>query len=721
MKKVYIIFIFLALIQTTFAKIVNEKTVLTSNKVNRENKDIIKAVGDVEIKKGDRILNANEVEYNQTTKTIKANSAVKVYDEKEEILFYSKQAEMTDDFLNANFYDSLLIFKNGSNIESKHIERAGENQLILDNGTYALCPTNLYNIKLDYDEVIKNFEEEKTPLFSLKSSRTEINLLNQKTLKLKGTSIWFWKIPIFYIPYLKLSEVDISGFEMPGVENTTHYGYGVYVPYKIVGNNYKLKLTPKVYQKGNYLLNTKLNVASTDKFNFNFKGDITNDNGKSKNLTNAYGETELEEGNYKQWRGFASLDGVYNFNKLWDFTTNASIVNDRYYLRDYYQSSLSYIESNFSFSRVDLSKNTDFNYFQFSNLFFQELLEDDTSYNSPRYAPVTKLNLQDTISKDDTNNLYYKAYFNTTSLFRNKGVEYNRFSVTPSLNDNFNTKFGNINTNFELKGDLYALNQVGTYPKQYYGSESRVLPQLNIEYRKNFSLSNFSIQPIVKYSGNPHSDSFEDKIPNEDSVPQAISFENIFSNNRFIGYDRQEYGNRITYGFNGTLVNNIGFGLAQGYRDNIDKKQNTLIGFEKNVSDYVGFLSYIINNNFDIYYRFMADKDNYIFKKNEVNLNFNMNDFGVYLIYLEMDKNALYITDQEQLNTGVYFKFLRRWKASVSGTVDLKNDNRLIENKAALRYSGDCTFWEIDYRTVNPLTQTTQNTTIDFTFGIKFM
>jgi len=720
LRKIYILIVFLTLVQTAFAKKVDEKTVLTSDKVNRDNKNIIKAIGDVEIKKGNRILNANEVEYNQTTKKIKANSAVKVYDKKAEALFYSKQAEMSDDFLNADFFDSLLIFNNGANIKSEHLQRANENQLTLENGTFAVCPTNLYNIKLNYDEIMKDFNNQKTPLFSLRSSRTDINLLNKKTLKLKSTSVWFWKIPIFYMPYLKISEVDIDGFEMPGVENTTHYGYGVYVPYKIVGKNYKLRLTPKVYQKGNYLLNTKFDIASGDKFAFNFKGDITNDNGKSKNITNAYGQSELEEGNYKQWRGFASLNGIYNFNSLWDLKVGAAIANDRYYLRDYHQENSSYIKSDFSFSRVDLKDNTDYNYFQFSNIFFQELLEDDSSYNAPRYAPITKLNLQDTISKNDVNNLYYRAYLNTTSLFRSKGVEYNRFSATPSLNDNFNSKFGNINTSFEVKGDLYAMNEVGNYPKKYHGSESRALPQINVDWRKNFASSMFSIQPIAKYSGSPHSSNFEDKIPNEDSVPQAISFENIFSNNRFIGYDRQEYGNRLTYGFEGTLLNDIGFGLAQGYRDDIEKDENTLIGFEKNVSDYVGYLSYIINNNFDIYYRFMSDRETYIFKKNEINLNFNMNDFGAYLIYLEMDKNALYTDDQEQLNSGVYFKFLRRWKISLSGTVDLNHDNRLLENKAALRYDGGCTFWEIDYRTINPMTETERNTTIDFTFGIKF-
>ena len=81
------------------------------------------------------------------------------------------------------------------------------------------------------------------------------------------------------------------------------------------------------------------------------------------------------------------------------------------------------------------------------------------------------------------------------------------------------------------------------------------MPQLNFEWKKTFATNIFTIQPILKYSGSPKSSDFEDKVPNEDSVPQSLSFENIFSNNRFVGYDRQEYGNRITYGFEGEIFN----------------------------------------------------------------------------------------------------------------------------------------------------------------------
>lgn len=700
----------------------SEKTILKSDKINKLDKDTIKAIGDVEIKKGNRILNAEEVEYNQTTKTIKANSEVKIYDEKADALFYSQNAKMSDDFLNADFYNAFLIFENGTSIETRHISRFSEDNFDLEKGRYNLCPTKLYDIKLNYDEMIKKYEAEKTSLFSVRSYESNLNL-SKKMFKLKHATIWVWKIPIFYLPYLKLNldyDVDFHGFETPGFENTKHYGYGIYMPYKLKTKNINLRLSPKIYQKGNYLLNTKFNFFSKDKFNFTFKNDITNDNNKSIRLTNAYGVSEIDEGNYKQWRGYATLNGFYNFNDLWDFTSNSGISSDRYYLRDYYQDNLSYIESNFSVSRVNLKQTDDFNYFQFSNLFYQNLLEKWGGYNIPRYAPVVKLNLQDSIYKNDIYNLYYKVYFNSTELFRTKGIEYNRFSMTPSINNNFKTDFGNINIDLELISDFYALNEIHTPNKQYKGNKNKVLPQINFEWKKTFATNIFTIQPILKYSGSPKSSDFEDKVPNEDSVPQSLSFENIFSNNRFVGYDRQEYGNRITYGFEGEIFNAFGYGLAQGYRDDIDKKDTQLIGFEKNVSDYVGYLSYIFNDNLDIYYRFLTDKDDYTFKENKINLNVYLKNIDLFLIYTEIKKNELYAENQQQINSGITINFLYNWKLYLSGVLDLKNDNRFLESQVALRYSGNCTFWQLTYKSTNPLTETNRNRSIDFSFGIKF-
>lgn len=717
-----------------FAEQSVETTVIKSNIINKKDDNIIRAIGNVEIKRGSNILNANEVEYNQSTKTIISNSNVKLYNEDNENIFFSEKALINDDLSNADFYNGIMLFKNGSSISSPHMNRFNEEIITMNKANYNVCPTDLYDKDITYEKIMQKLADQKTPLFSMKSYKATANTEN-KTIKLVGTSFWVWKIPLFFIPYFDTPysvEKKVNGFSMPNLEKTSHYGYGINIPYKITTERQKIKITPKIYTKGNYLANVEYSIFQNPIYNndkknkwfFNFHSDITNDNGQSKKLTNAYGITEEEEeGDYKKWRGYISSNGFYNINNLWKFNYDVKVISDRYYLRDYYNDNSEYIQSFLNFTRTNLANLYDFNYFQFINLFYQDLLEP-IDVNNPRYAPISNLNIQNYIYKKNNSKLLYRIQTNTTNLFRRKGIEYNRFSIMPSFIYMINSKFGIINADLKFRGDIYLLNAVNIDQKIYKNEESRIFPQFNIEWKKSFIFENFLIQPIIKYSGSPNSHNFENKIPNEDSKTNALSFENIFSDNRFFGYDRQEFGNRITCGFESILFDNLNFGIAQGYRDNSKDNNldgNNLIGFIDHVSDYVGYASYIFNNKINIYYRFLINKDNFKIKREELTTNLNFKYLNLYLSYTNLKPSLFNIEKQKQINSGILITLFDKWKLNFSGIIDLKNNNRLLESEIGLLYDGGCTKWEIVYNNSNPLTETERNTSINFNFIIKFL
>ena len=110
----------------------------------------------------------------------------------------------------------------------------------------------------------------------------------------------------------------------------------------------------------------------------------------------------------------------------------------------------------------------------------------------------------------------------------------------------------------------------------------------------------------------------------------------------------------------------------------------------------------------------------YEFKENKINLNVYLKNIDLFLIYTEIKKNELYTENQQQINSGITIDFLYNWKLYLSGVLDLKNNNRFLESQVALRYSGNCTFWQLTYKSTNPLTETNRNKSIDFSFGIKF-
>ena len=719
----FILFLLL-LINIIYAKDKEETTVIKSNKLNKKEKDVIVAIGNVEIQRGDHVLNAEEVEYNQTTKKIKSNSNVKVYNIKDDSMFFSKTAIIDDDLINANFYDGLMIFKDGSSILSPHMSRENKSIINMNNTEYRVCPTNIYNEKLTYEEAIKELEEQKTPLFSLKSYKATANT-DDKTLKLIGTSFWFWKIPFFFVPYLNTSydyTSDVNGFGTPKLESNSHYGYGISIPYRIRTQNQMFRITPKVYTDGNFLTNIKYNINSNkDKWGFDFEGDIANDNGQSKDLTNAYGITEFEEGDYKKWRGFFASNGFLNINNMWKINYDGKIASDRYYLRDYYNDNSEYIQSYINLTRVNLDELYDFNTFEFTNLFYQDLLEDN-NINNPRYAPVSNLNIQDYIFKNDNSNLIYKVQTNTTNLFRVHGLQYNRFTLMPSINYMINNNIlGTINSNLQLIGDSYFFNNLKyiSNAENYSKNENILTPQFNFEWRKSFIFGDVLIQPIVKYSASPNTNVFENKIINEDVGYNILSFDNMFLDNRYYGYDRREVGNRISYGFEG-IFNNFTFGLAQGYKDNMNGSEY-LIGFNDNFSDYVGYASYIFNNNLDIYYKFLLDKENLDLKAEELTTNLNFKYINLYLTYTNIRSTIYELEAQKQISSGILLSLYNNWKIELGGIIDLEANNRLLESNMGLIYDGGCTRWEIVYSNSNPLTETDKSTSINFNFVIKFL
>ncbi len=59
------------------------------------------------------------------------------------------------------------------------------------------------------------------------------------------------------------------------------------------------------------------------------------------------------------------------------------------------------------------------------------------------------------------------------------------------------------------------------------------------------------------------------KIVNEDTNNIELTQNNLFLEDRFVGFDRNESGQRLNYGVNSKLFNkfgDFGFGIGQGYR-----------------------------------------------------------------------------------------------------------------------------------------------------------
>lgn len=697
----------------------SETTTLKAKKVeNIDDGNVIIAIDNVEAVRGGITLKANKIVYDKAAQEIKTESEVVIKDTEKKNLFLSERAKVSDDLKKATFYNGGIVFENGSHMLSPYIQRFEDKNFQLFDVKYFSCPSDAFNMDMTYNEIMNTIDSKKSHLFSVTSHEINSDIAQEK-IELRGSVVWLWKIPVFYLPYIKskyIFDKDANGFRFPGIEKSSYYGYGVYLPYYYKTTTQSIRLAPKIYQRGNYLLNAKYsNFRDIENELFHFEGDITNDNNQSKNLSNAYGLTEENEG-YKQWRGYGKIDGYKNFSDVWHFDYLGYIASDRYYLRDYTRENPNYFESNFSLSAVNNENPKSFNYMIFDNLFYQDLLEKSV-YKNARYAPTLNIKNQNIIYKSKSNNLFYDIKGNATGLYRANGLNYNRATIKPSINNTYNNRYlGTINANLNLKGEVYLLNNT----LDDDGDFSRVVPEFDLEYRKTLSLGRFYIQPIVKYTVSPNSKSFEENIPNEDSRFSELSFINIFSTNRFNGHDRTEYGNRISYGFE-SGYENISFGIAQGHRDVKYDSDQEIIGFEENLSDYVGYASYNISNNLDLYYRFRLNRNDFSAEFNEIDLNFNYKNLAFYGGYIYMKPNFLYYEKQNQVNFGGNIWLYNRWNFNFGAILDVQNGGRFLEKRIGLDYDGGCTMWSISYSDYKPLTKTERSTSWNFSFQLKFL
>jgi len=729
-KKYFLPFILLTLgFGIAFAQIKETSTIKADELETNPKDNSISALGNVELVKGQKVFNAEKVTYHPKEKIIEAEGNVKVNDALGNH-FFAEKAKLTDDATQGDFYDAGIIFENGSSIDSSHIIRESKDIFLLNKPRYFLCPTDL-TFNSSYEEILKQTLKKKRPLFSIKSSTLKVDQ-KENELTFKHAIIKVWGVPIFYLPYLKTAhpfKEKQTGFEAPEVKYNTYYRYGLFLPYYIrISDSKNLRLKPGYYQKNNKLMEASYNQKLIRDGYLRFNGAIIDDMGASKKIENTRQVTELEEGEYQDTRGYGEIVASYRINDLWSTYGFGKMVSDDYILRDYYQNYDEYIQSHIDVDRIN---ENDYNLLKLQTLFFQEIREEiiPVREQTPQYVPIVDSHLEKNGITKRNLKLTYNLDSNYTSIHRSSGLQYNRLTLIPSV-ENKIIKNGNIfKTKLSLRGDGYFLDENYKTPDSntYDKGEFRSMFGAEVEWRlpliTKIKSSKLIVEPIVKYMFDSDQGNFEDSIPNEDSQSAEISYENMFSHNRYGGYDRTEYGNRISYGINNEFYHEkygtFNLFLAQGYRDENDDTTYQIRGFEEDFSDIVGKMVYKTKSIFDVYYRFRLDRTTFTGKSNEITTDFKFPHFRVYSTYAMLKAERARAERQEQMTYGGNVYLFNKWTLGASATTDFVNKNKTIQKTADISYNGKCTLFTFNFVENSPRDLTKFERSFKVNFVIK--
>lgn len=640
-----------------------------------DNAQTVIAKGHVEIFRDEYTLKADKITYNKDTKKAYALGNVVMLSPNGDII-KSDNIEVDNVLKEAITELATARFDNDSKFTAKKVHYYYPNITIFKNVSYTPCALC----------------EGKAPEWQIKSSK--VSYEKEKNVSYLHSTFEIYGVPVFYLPYFVTSAPDApprSGFLFPTSQKyKSIYGYGITVPYYYrIADDKDLLYSP--------IITTKQGILHQAQFRHLIKNGSYKIGGNYIHTKDSSG-VKIPNGRYH-----AEGEMDYRFNDKWFMNAKLDRVSDKAYLHNYWGQNLNNLTSNASFSYVN-----NHDYGSIETYSFQGLRSQDSHKTDPDILPLMN---------------YHKEYFapggkytietNVVNVARSHAVNSRRISTKLGWDKTYYYNYQELSLlrsfkmdvyNFKDKSDADANSSVQNTKNQVI----RAVPELEVIWKyplvSKAAKNSFYLEPIVDLIMSPN-DPKNDEIINEDSQAVEITDANLFSSNRYSGFDRVESGTRVSYGAfaSGILGNSMEYNtlLGQSY---IFKK-NDDYGIEsgmrdKNFSDYVGRAGFKPTKFLELYYRGRLDSRTYDFRRNEVGTNFDMDVTHDVIDSVHLNMNYInydYISTirdrvYQSIGFGGRINFYDKWSLNGEARRNTsKAGSFMVGAKVGVGYKSDCT------------------------------
>ena len=349
--------------------------------VYNNDKNTVAASGDVELYYQGRTLQADRVLYDRGSGRVFAEGNVRLTEANGAVVTGSR-FELTDDFKNG-FLDSLQVTQQTTDrgrpvttrFSAPRAERTEGETTVFERGTYTAC------------EPCKSHPE-RPPLWQVKAARI-IHNNEEHTIYYENATLEFAGIPIAYMPYFWSPDPTVkrkTGFLAPHYIVSSSLGTGVALPfYWAIAPNYDLTLTPTYYTQQGLLGQAEWrHRLLTGSYNIRAAGIFQQD-------PNAFLPSPLGARN-RDFRGSLESAGLFYLNDRWRWGWDVAFLTDKWFLQNYkvHSESLSTTYNAFreSISTVFLQGQGDRSWFDVRGYYFQGLSTFDWQKQLPVVHPV---------------------------------------------------------------------------------------------------------------------------------------------------------------------------------------------------------------------------------------------------------------------------------------------------------------------------------------------
>jgi LPS-assembly protein len=701
------------------------------------NNQRVSAVGNVQMFFNGTSIEADKVIYDQKTKRLHAEGNIRLTDADGKIT-YANIMDLSDDYRDG-FVDSLRVDSpEQTRMAAVRADRSSGNYTVFENGVYTACAPCKDDPK-------------KPPLWQVKGARI-IHDQTDKMMYFENAQLEFFGVPMAYLPYFSTPDPTVkrkTGFLMPSITSATGFGFGVETPfYWAIAPDYDATFSPRITSRQGVL------------FQGEFRQRLINGSYQIR----AYGIDQLDPSAFAgrpgdgQFRGGVDTKGQFALNDKWVWGWDGVLLSDFYFFSDYrlaqYKDTLGSFLSlpTEAISQLYLTGVGNRSYFDartiyylsysgnqaqvpivhpvidYSNVLNQNLLGGEFSYktnftslsrDTAAFDPITLLAATHgwclPTSADPT------VKIPTNCLLRGIPGTYTRATAEGQWRRSFTDDWGQIWTPFaKLRVDAIDAsisNQPGVSNFLPVGDTQalRVMPTVGLEYRYPFinvqPWGTTTIEPIAQVIIRPN-ETYAGKLPNEDAQSLVFDASNLFSVDKFSGYDRVEGGGRANVGVQATTQFDRGgsvnvlfgqsyqlfglnsFAVADVTNTGLDS------GLAKPRSDYVARVNYSPNRTYTFSTRARFDEQTLDVQRFEAEGRASFDRWSVSLMYgnYAAQPELGYLTRREGLLGSGSIKVAANWVVSGAARWDLVN-NQINQYVIGAGYVDDCFVLAANYVT----------------------
>ncbi|OZA93469.1 MAG: organic solvent tolerance protein [Erythrobacter sp. 34-65-8] len=661
--------------------------------------DMIRAAGDVVLRSDDQSVRANEVVWDRKAGTITAIGNVRFVDQQGNQLF-TEQVELTDKFEAGAMSELLIALREGGRLAARSGERGDDGLVVLTDAAYSACAV------VDGDGCPRN------PSWRITADRVVYDP-EGKQVRFTGAYLELFGARILPIPGLSVRTDGgpVSGLLIPDIRVSQSNGV------EISGSYYWRMADNKDLTLGAYLFTEAPPMASAQWRHLTSKGayQITGYGTYSQRVSDITGVPFREN----DPRGYLEANGRFQFDPNWSFTGSVRLASDRTFLRRYDISRDDRLRSTFALERVDETS-----YLSVEGWATQTLRLGQPQGQVPVALPLIdyRRRIADPTGLGGT----LELQLNTLAITRDEGQDTQRAFAGARWDLRRITALGQMVTLTGLvRGDVYHSDENGLTATAAYrgnpGWQARGIALGALDIQWPFVGQAFGgtqvFTPRVQLVATPPIRNLA--VPNEDARAIDLEDSNLFSLNRFPGYDRFEDGARVTYGFDWELQIpdwRIRSTIGQSYR--LDNDPLVLVdgtGLSDRVSDFVGRTEVRYRDFLKLTHRFRLDKDSFSVRRNEFDATVGSRRTYAEIGYLRLNRDIAAgiedLQDREELRLAGRVAFARYWSVFGSGVFNLTDRSEdptftsdgfdPVRTRLGVAYQDDCLemglTWRRDY------------------------